>query len=134
MLKIYRSLDRYNPLYAPATWIYRIAGNTLTDWRRKVFGLRESQILNSTDNGRDERINGIPDNSPTPEGLYLIRERDEAVREFLNRQEERDRQILFLTGFEGLSGRAAARVMGIPPDTLRYRLKILKKKLEEELK
>lgn len=42
-----------------------------------------------------------------------------------------DRQILFLTCYEEMSGRGAAKVLDLPSSTVRDRLKYLKKELEE---
>ncbi|MDA3958313.1 sigma-70 family RNA polymerase sigma factor [Oceanispirochaeta sp.] len=130
MLKIFRSLASYNPVFAPSTWIYTIAGRTRTDWQRQ-----QSKFLKSESENPDseEMISLIPGPYEGPEAQYIRLESEKRVDDFLQRQNVRDRKILFLYCHEGLSGRAIARVLMTPAETIRYRLKILKAKLKEEM-
>jgi RNA polymerase sigma-70 factor, ECF subfamily len=130
MLKVFRSLKSYNPIYSPSTWIYTIAARNRTDWLRK--SARQPRVHPEAD--EENRMNSIKGNYPDPEDSYFREESRSEVKDFLNSQDKRDKEILYLYCYEDLSGRGIARVMNLPPETVRYRLKILKKKLNKELK
>jgi len=133
MSKIYNSLASYKQTYSPATWIYTIAKRTVIDWRRKnksnlkIVG--ESQLEVS----QHYYYSHIPGKYSDPEKIFMQNEDVSLIREFISSQKEKDRQILFLVCYEGLSGRAASRILDIPAETVRDRLKKLKKDLQEEI-
>jgi RNA polymerase sigma-70 factor (ECF subfamily) len=125
MLKVFRSLKSYNPLWAPSTWIYTIAYRSRVDWHRR-YGMNHSVA-------EDPALDEMPGPFPSPDETLIRKDIREKIHRFLERQEERDREILYLHAFEGMSGRQTARALGMPPETVRYRLKILKKRLKEVL-
>ena len=125
MLKVYRTLDRYNPVFAPATWIYTIASNSLKDWKQKK---------NHTKAEYDESLLQLPSTEPTPESAFVKEETKKIIQNFIQQQDDRDKQILHLFCYENISVRETAKILNIPYETLRYRIKILKKHLKEELK
>lgn len=129
MAKVYQSLGRYNPLYSPATWIYTIASRTLSDWRRN-----QRIQIKSVNESSDQVLTEYKSPYKTPEEETIDREQISQVRNFIESQNPKDRQLLFLVCYEGLSGRKAAALMGIPAGTARDRLKKLKRELEEKLK
>jgi len=133
MLKVYRGLDRYNPVYAPATWIYTIASRTVGDWRRKHSRAPVLTVGNREEPEDPDFWQTLPGPYEDPETACLNGEDQDRVRQFIRRQKPGDRQLLFLVCYEGLSGRAAARVLEMPHETVRYRMKILKRKLKEAM-
>jgi RNA polymerase sigma-70 factor (ECF subfamily) len=78
-------------------WLYRTAGFVLANHRRK---------------GRPVPVAELPD-EPDPSDPAVLAVRDERVREVLGRLSARDRQVLLLTAWEGLSGDDLATVLGV---------------------
>jgi RNA polymerase sigma factor (sigma-70 family) len=78
-------------------WLYRTAGFVLANHRRK---------------GRPVPVETVPD-EPDPDDPAVLAVRDERVREALARLGARDRQVLLLTAWEGLSGADLALVLGL---------------------
>lgn len=78
-------------------WLYRTAGFVLANHRRK---------------GRPVPVETVPD-EPDPDDPAVRAVRDERVREALARLSVRDRQVLLLTAWEGLSGDDLALVLGV---------------------
>ncbi|WP_454049706.1 RNA polymerase sigma factor [Cellulomonas sp. Marseille-Q8402] len=78
-------------------WLYRTAGYVLANHRRK---------------GRPVPVAEVPD-EPDPSDPAVQAVRDERVREVLARLSARDRQVLLLTAWEGLSGDDLALVLGV---------------------
>lgn len=129
MLKVFRSLSTYNPAYSPSTWIYTIASRCRTDWLR-----RSGRQPWTFPEGEDENeITNLRGSYPDPENNFIQNESRNAVQDFIRSRDSRDREILYLFCYEDLSGRRIAKVMNLPPETVRYRLKILKQKLKKEL-
>lgn len=128
MLKVFHSAGSYNPVYSPSTWIYTIASRCRTDWLRR--NSRRPYIVQETQDGNpiDEVAGAFPD----PETGSIRNESRERIKDFIRSREERDREILYLYCYENLSGRGIAKVMNMPPETVRYRLKILKNQLKKE--
>jgi RNA polymerase sigma-70 factor (ECF subfamily) len=132
MGKLYQSLGSYKSFYSPATWIYTLAGRVVIDWRRKngryLTVIKESQM-----SGGEYFLNDYAGNYPDPERAALERETLSSIQKFIISQSPCDRQILFLVFYEGLSGRGAAKIMKLAPETVRDRLRKLKKQLKEEM-
>ena len=78
-------------------WLYRTAGYVLANHRRK---------------GRPVPVAEVPD-EPDPDDPAVQAVRDERVREVLGRLSARDRQVLLLTAWEGVSGADLALVLGV---------------------
>ncbi len=125
MIKLFRSLKSYNPLWSPSTWIYTIASRSRIDWHRKN-GMKYSEE-------GDYDPDTLPGSFLPPDEALIQKDTRERIEEFLGLQNERDRNILYLHAFEGMSGRQTARALDLPPETVRYRLKILKRRLKEVL-
>jgi len=125
MEKIYKSLDRYNPLYSPSTWIYTIARRTLKDRKRQ----KGRNAVRDRDDPTDWE--SIPSLAETPESALMRREDLLRIRQFIASQDQKDRQILFLTCYEEMSGRRAAKTLNIPAGTARDRIRIMKNQLED---
>jgi RNA polymerase sigma factor (sigma-70 family) len=85
------------PLGAELPWLYRTAGFVLANHRRK---------------GRPVPVGDVPDvvADDDPAELAVT---DERVREVLGALSPRDRRVLLLNAWEGLTGDALADVLGI---------------------
>ncbi len=76
----------------------------------------------------------MPSEEATPEDALLTSDWIGAVRRLVDALPEEFRQVLALSGIEGLNSREIAEVVGIPEGTVRTRLQrarqLLKQKLE----
>jgi RNA polymerase sigma-70 factor, ECF subfamily len=134
MLAVFQNLKQFNPFYSPSTWIYTIARRKLIDWKRKVISAREGQRLSDDFSCKgDQDPMEIVSEYPGPEEQMLQRDQQSRVRHFIDSQTDLDRRILLLVCYEGMSGRAAARALGIPNGTVRDRLRRLKRELAKEV-
>ncbi|AMB60461.1 RNA polymerase [Microterricola viridarii] len=88
------------PTYAVLPWLYRTAGFTLANHRRKLVDLPVDEVPES----RHTRV------SDDPELSLLF---DAELRGALASVGERDRHILLLNAWEGLDGVELAEVLGI---------------------
>ena len=85
------------PDEAALAWLYRTAGFVVANFRRK---------------GRPVPVGEIPDDGVDDDpAVHAVR--DEQVREVLRRLSPRDRQIVLLNAWEGLTGDDLAAVLGI---------------------
>lgn len=82
---------------AELPWLYRTAGFVVANHRRK---------------GRPIPVGDVPDEIDADDPAVRAVQ-DERVREVLGRLSARDRQILLLNAWEGLTGDALAEVLGI---------------------
>ncbi|MFS0702626.1 RNA polymerase sigma factor [Cellulomonas sp. 179-A 4D5 NHS] len=85
------------PLGAELPWLYRTAGFVLANHRRK---------------GRPVPVGDVPDVAAGDDPAELA-VTDERVREVLGALSPRDRRVLLLNAWEGLTGDALADVLGI---------------------
>jgi RNA polymerase sigma-70 factor (ECF subfamily) len=81
----------------PLAWLYRTAGYVVANFRRK---------------GRPVPVGDVPDDA-TDDDPAVHAVRDEQVRQVLLRLSPRDRQIVLLNAWEGLTGDELAAVLGI---------------------
>lgn len=85
------------PEGAELPWLYRTAGFVLANHRRK---------------GRPVPVEHLPD-EPDPDDPALRAVQDGQVREALAALSARDREVLLLSAWEGLSGAELAAVLGV---------------------
>ena len=85
------------PDEVPLAWLYRTAGFVVANFRRK---------------GRPIPVGDVPDEVADDDPAVRA-VRDEQVREVLRRLSPRDRQIVLLNAWEGLTGDDLAAVLGI---------------------
>lgn len=86
------------PLGAELPWLYRTAGFVLANHRRK---------------GRPVPVGDVPDVAADDDDPADLAVTDERVREVLRALSPRDRRVLLLNAWEGLTGDALADVLGI---------------------
>jgi len=115
MLKVYRNLDKYNPVYSFNTWIYSIARHHCLNHISK----RKLPVVNLDKEGsNDFETKDIC----SPGTQALNKELHQMITRILNRFDEDNRQIAFLRFFEGMKNRDIARIMDIPTGTVKSRL------------
>lgn len=127
MLKVYRNLDKYNPLYSFNSWIYSIARNHCLNFINK-----KRIATQSLESRNDSQHTGEMNNSP--EVNSINKELNQKIEDVLNTFSEENRQVTFLYFYENFKNREIAQIMDVPTGTVKSRLhkirSILKKDLE----
>ncbi|MFZ5989360.1 MAG: RNA polymerase sigma factor [Bacillota bacterium] len=127
-IRIYRSLDKYNPEFKFSTWIVRIATNYCLDMLRKKKV--DSMPI-------DEAI-GVSSTVDTPEACYIKREQRERINDELSKLPEKYRVPIILFHKNGLSYEEMSQVLNEPMSIIKNRLYrarlMLKEKLSSERK
>ncbi len=125
LLKVFESLEKYNPEYAFSTWLYRIARNDQIDrYRRKSPRLVEWQ----------EEIHSPEEERDTPEKIVLHETEKELIREAIETLRADDRELLYLAGYEELPYREISQIIGRPVGTIKYEMHRIRKELKSILK
>lgn len=106
------------PREAVLPWLYRTAGFTLANHRRKLVDLPVDEVPES----------GEPRVSDDPELSALF---DDELRGALLSVSDRDRRILLLHAWEGLDGEELAQVLGISRSGADAALSRARKRLRE---
>lgn len=127
MLKIYRSIDRYDTRRSLSAWVYSVARNHCTDVKRR-------------DQTRGRFVTSLPrpdltpqPSSENPEERLVAKERFESVDRFVEALPARDREILLLRYYEELPYSEIAAITGRPEGTVRYRVHQMKRRLRRHL-
>lgn len=120
-IRVFSSLDRYNPAYAFSSWLFKITSNLCIDYLRKrrvaTFAMDEP-----VDGERGEIQRQYPSSDPTPEEELV---RDEKLRRLdaaIARLPEHYRIMLILRHQEDLSYEEIADTLSIPLGTVKARI------------
>jgi len=116
MIAVWKSASRFAARSKVSTWIFGIARNKAFDLVRKEK--------------RGERLPDAPLVSPDP-GPGLLKQ--QIVAGALRELPEPQREVVFLTFYEGLSYGEISTILGIPEGTVKSRMFHAKRKLAEAL-
>lgn len=131
-IRLYKSMDKYNPEYKFSTWTVRITTNYCLDVLRKKKV--ESVPI-------DEAI-GLAGSEDTPEVQYISKERSERIRQAVASLPDKYRVPIILFHQNGLSYEEITKVLNEPMSIIKNRLyrarlllrdKLLKDRKEEVL-
>ncbi|ANF98349.1 RNA polymerase sigma factor SigW [Paenibacillus bovis] len=135
-LRVYKSLDRYDPKQKFSTWIYRIATNLCIDRLRKrkpSFSLDAE--LNDQDSTDGYAL--IPGDERTPESEYLLTETQQLIHQAIDSLPDKYKTVMILRYLQELSLQEISDVMDMPVTTIKTRVhrgrEFLRKKLESKL-
>ena len=115
-LRVVRYAHRYDPTFAFATWLFRIAWNIAQDHARVQH--RRGHHYAPTLEGPNEPIDG----SLLPEDQYLTNERSTNVLSCVHRLPPNLAEAILLRYFEDLSEKDMAERLGVPKGTVKSRL------------
>ena len=118
-IKVYASLDRYNPEYKFSTWIYKIASNTAIDHLRKQ-SVPLSPLYQISDDEEFELP--IPAKGPTPDRALERTERSAQIEEVISKLPPRYRELIVLRHVSELSYDEIADVTNLPLGTVKNRI------------
>jgi RNA polymerase sigma-70 factor (ECF subfamily) len=116
MTAVWKSAARFAGRSKPSTWIFGIARNQALSLRRKE--------------SRTETVAEAGGVAPDPASGIL---RQQKVLEAMKRLPEDQREVVFLTFYEGLAYKEIARMLEIPEGTVKSRMFHAKRKLAEVL-
>lgn len=120
-LRIFRSLNGFQPGKPFSSWVYKIAANAALDWRGQSDRLRREEAP------WDDQTEEIA----APEaGRQDLARHLEAALETLS---ERERAVFVLIEMEGLDRADVARALGITRITVRRHLGLAKERLRQAL-
>jgi RNA polymerase sigma factor (sigma-70 family) len=120
-IKVFHSLDRYNPEFAFSSWLFKITSNLCIDHLRKrridTFGMDDPI---DGEKGEIQRQYVAPD--PTPEETYVRGEKMKRVEKAIAALPEHYRIMLILRHQEDLSYEEIAETLEIPLGTVKARI------------
>lgn len=122
-IRIYRSLDRYNPEFKFSTWSVKIATNLCLDILRK----------RKVESVPIEEVAGIPNGADTPEVQFINKERSRRVQEAVNELPEKYRIPIILFHQKGMSYEEITKVLDEPMTIVKNRLYRARIMLKEKL-
>lgn len=122
-IRIYKSLDKYNPEFKFSTWSVKIATNLFLDVLRK----------RKIDSVPIEEIEDVSKVADTPESKYLSKERTKKIQEAIASLPEKYKTPIVLFHQNGLSYEEIAKVLNEPMTIIKNRLYRARLMLRESL-
>lgn len=120
-MKLYRSLSQYRAEAKFTTWLYRIAANTATDYRRSKARHPIRELLQRL--GRDPTVVRVRTPAEEdPEQHAVAKEGQELMQRLISRMPEKYKLILFLYHYRQLSVQEIAIITELPAKTVETRL------------
>jgi len=132
-VKTFRSLDRYNPVYAFSSWLFKITSNLCIDYIRK----QRMKMLSIDDPVEGEEgpiTRDLLDPGTTPDRESEKTELREAIRAAIQELPQHYRVILLLRHQEQLSYDEIAARLEIPLGTVKARIHRAREGLKSHLK
>lgn len=117
-VKIYRARATWEPRANPFTWAYRIVANHCIDLLRKRRGGTWS--IDDTEDGETRDLHDT--RAEDPLRAQIDREDAECVRDAIRRLPARQREIIILRHYEGLSLQEIAEAQSCPIGTVKSSL------------
>ncbi len=127
-LRGFRAIDRFRGDCAFYTWLFRIALNTISEFRRKR-GREKSRIIHSAAGNP----NGPSFNVPNPAGQAERSERRELVEEAIAALDGEHRAVVVLRDIDGRNYEEIASILDCPKGTVKSRLHRARVALREKL-
>ncbi|MCA9047303.1 MAG: sigma-70 family RNA polymerase sigma factor [Planctomycetaceae bacterium] len=135
-LRVYRSRENYSAQARFSTWLFRIAHNLASNYRRGMARRREVPLAGSSaqDEGLPEEDRILAEKSALmPTRQLDSRETQEIVREALDTLNDRQRMAVLLHKFEGMSYQDIGDIMGLNVIGVKSLLSRARGKLKESL-
>ena len=131
LLKVYRSLARFDTRKRFFTWLYSIALNHLRSLLRSRRSRKERRPLPFDDSSVATSAAG--GNSPRPEEAAVAREGERLAQRALDSLPPRLREVFVLRQVEGLSTSEVAQTLGVPENTVKTWLFRARERLKQLL-
>ncbi|PYG85697.1 RNA polymerase sigma-70 factor (ECF subfamily) [Ruminiclostridium sufflavum DSM 19573] len=111
-IRLYKSLDKYNPEYKMSTWIVKITSNLCLDTLRKKK--QDTVAL-------DDAI-GVSSNTDTPEEALIKNQRSQLIKSAINELPDKYKILITLFHSNGLSYEEMTKVLNEPMSIIKNRL------------
>ncbi len=139
--RVFSHAAKYNPAFAPSTWIFNITLNLCRDYNRrsKLRRCLSLDWMQKDDNGHDSAVFAevLEDQNGNVESLLEVRDRLTALDKAINELPHDLKAALILFHLEEHSQQECAKQLGITVKTVETRVyrarKILRKKLSPAL-
>jgi len=136
-LRVFRSIDRYDPSMKFSTWIYRIGTNLSIDRlrkrRAKIYSL-DAEIGNDSEGS--DGYGMLASDDPTPEGQAILSETQQRIREAIDSLPPKYKPVVVLKYLHDMSLQEIGEVLDMPVTTVKTRVHrgrdFLRKKLERD--
>ncbi|AUG58496.1 sigma-70 family RNA polymerase sigma factor [Acetivibrio saccincola] len=122
-IRIYKSLDKYNPQYKFSTWCAKIATNYCYDVLKK----KRVECVPIED------AYGLHSEADTPEDSYIKREQRDRINNEIMNLPEKYRILLILYHKNGLSYEEMSQVLDEPMSIIKNRIYRARKMLKDKL-
>ncbi len=122
-LRVYRSLNRYNPDYKFATWVIKITTNVCLDW----LGQNKNESVPA------EALTGVRDSRSNPEEQYMEKEELGRIRKAISELPEKYRIPVVLFHQQGLPYKELEEILNQPESIIKNRLYRARLMLREKL-
>jgi RNA polymerase sigma-70 factor (ECF subfamily) len=111
-LRLYRSMDKYDPKYDFAAWLHRVAVNLSIDHHRRNARRRHVPLDDIT----------AADASPVTESIGTGITLKGAIRKLSDKLSDNQRKVFVLRDLQNFSTGEVAAILGLKPDTVRKHL------------
>ena len=132
-VKTFRSLDRYNPVYAFSSWLFKITSNLCIDYIRKQR-MKLFSIDDPVEGEEGPITRDLLDPGLTPDMISEKTELRQAIRGAIDELPKHYRVILLLRHQEQLTYDEIAKRLDIPLGTVKARIHRAREGLKGHLK
>ncbi len=127
--KAWKNLSKFNPEYAPTTWLFRIASNHAIDFIRKRR-LQTISIHSGVNNSDGESIYlDIECDNPDPEALAITKQRADLLFNIVAQLPQDDQELILSRYYNELSYKEIAEERTKPLGTIKAQLHRARKNL-----
>ncbi len=119
-VRVYRNIESFKEQSSFSTWLYRITANVCSDILRKRKKHANVLSINGMSDGLKDF--DVRDESPTPEDVAELDERQRAVRAAIAELREEYRAVITLCDVEGMSYDEISRILSLPTGTVKSRI------------
>lgn len=127
MIKIYKNLHTFNPIYSFKPWIYKITKNHCINFIKN----KEEKISSSKATNYDIADVGDTGN---PEKHFFQEQMVKDIDEFTNLLKPTDREIFYLRFYENLGYKNISQIMDMNINTVKSRVHLIKIELKNKLR
>lgn len=132
-IKAFRYIKDFKGNCSFSTWVYRIATNTCLDSIRKNSKIKNNVSMEQATFEDITIMDKLISNSPGPEKIAETNAQRAAIKEALNKMNEKNRIIIILRDFMGLSYEQISETLETPVGTVKSRISRARSELRELL-
>jgi len=131
-VRVFRSLDRYDPDRPFTAWIFTIAARLCIDQLRRRR-LRPVPLVQRDADSGEERVLDVVDPGPGPEQLASFEEEERRTRDLIDSLPPHYRIVIMLRHLQDLSYEEIAEALQLPLGTVKARIHRARALLKQRL-